>query len=214
MHSKLCECFADEQVFLEVVDVLLGITSSSTESKRKQAAHRMEGYFIKDDKLWKLGGATPTRAVSHQECITKKEATQLAQEEHAKIHLHRDLIKIQLLDHIYSLLLDVSISKAIQECRRCKNFSPTHIHTLLMPMTQQRPFELLASDYLSMPTRKGGFGKVGLYIDVFVRRLWAFKLKSAVGKNTVDNLCQITQTFKAPDVLMVDGRSHFDCNEV
>ena len=206
LHSKLRERFADERVFLEVVDALLGITGSSTESERKRAAHRAEGYFIEDGRLWKLGGATPTWAVPRRECVTKKEATQLAREEHEKIHLHRDLIKIQLLDKIYSPLLDASISKAIQECGRCKNFGPTHIHALLAPLTRRRPFELLASDYLSMPTGKGGFGKVGLYIDVFARRLWGFKSKSAAGKNTVDNLRRIVQTFKAPDVLMVDGR--------
>jgi hypothetical protein len=82
-----------------------------------------------------LGGVTPTRTISHRECITKKEATQLAWEEHAKIHLHRDLIKIQLLDKIYSLLLDASISKAILECGRCKNFGPTYVHALLTPLT-------------------------------------------------------------------------------
>jgi hypothetical protein len=203
----------EERVFLEAIDALLGITGSSTESERKRAAHCAEGYFIEDGKLWKLGGVTPTRTVSCGECVTKKEATQLAWEEHAKIHLHCDLIKIQLLDKIYSLL-DASISKAILECGRCKNFGPTYVHTLLAPLTRRRPFELLASDYLSMPTGKGGFGKIGLYIDVFAQRLWGFKSKSAAGKNTVDNLRRITLGFKAPDVLMVDGRSHFNCNEV
>jgi hypothetical protein len=65
-----------------------------------------------------------------------------------------------------------------------------------------------------MPTGKGGFGKIGLYIDVFARRLWGFKSKTAAGKNTVDNLRRITQAFTAPEVLMVDGGSHFDCKEV
>ena len=156
----------------------------------------------------------PTRAVSCRECITKREATQLAQAEHAKIHLHRDLIKIQLLDKIHSLLLDASICKAITECGRCKNFRPIHVHALLAPMTRRRPFKALASDYLSMPTGKGGFRKIGLYIDVFARKLWGFKSKTATGKNTVDNLRRITQAFTAPEVLIVDGGSHFNCNEV
>jgi hypothetical protein len=56
-----------------------------------------------------------------------------------------------------------------------------------------------------MPTGKGGFGKIGLYIDVFARRLWGFKSKSVAGKNTVENLQRITLGFRAPDVLMVDG---------
>jgi len=122
--------------------------------------------------------------------------------------------KIQLLDKIHSPLLDASICKAIMECGRCKNFGPMHVHALLAPMTRRRPFEALASDYLSMPTGKGGFGKIGLYIDVFARKLWGFKSKTAAGKNTVDNLRRITQAFTAPEVLIVDGGSHFDCNEV
>ena len=59
-HSKLRERFADERMFLEVVDALLGITGLSTKRQCKQAVHRAEGYFIEDDRLWMLGGATPT----------------------------------------------------------------------------------------------------------------------------------------------------------
>jgi hypothetical protein len=40
--------------------------------------HHAKGYFIEDGRLWKLGGATTTWAVSCRECVTKKEATQLA----------------------------------------------------------------------------------------------------------------------------------------
>jgi hypothetical protein len=65
-----------------------------------------------------------------------------------------------------------------------------------------------------MPIGKGGFGKIGLYIDVFAWRLWGFKSKSAAGKNTVDNLRCITQTFTAPEVFMADGSSHFNSKEV
>ena len=106
----------EEPVFLEVVDTLLGITGSSPEAECKRASHSVEGYFIEGNKLWKLGGATPMRAVSCQECVMKQEATQLAQEEHAKVHLRCNLIKIQLLNRIYSPLLDASICKAITEC--------------------------------------------------------------------------------------------------
>ena len=88
LHSSLCECFAKEAVFLKVLDAILGIMGASTESKRKRAKHRSEGYFIEDGKLWRLGGATPTCVVSRRECVTKLEATQLAREEHAKVHMH------------------------------------------------------------------------------------------------------------------------------
>jgi hypothetical protein len=69
-------------------------------------------------------------------------------------------------------------------------------------------------DYLSMPTGKGGFTKIGLFADVFSQRLWAFKSKSAAGKNTVDSLRRIVQMFTRPGTFMADGGSHFDCGEV
>jgi len=214
LHSSLRERFANEAIFLEVLHAILGITGASTEGERKRAAHRSEGYFVEDGKLWRLGGATPTRAVARRECVTKLEATQLAREEHAKVHMHRDHIRTQLLDKIYSPLLDASITAAILECGRCKNFGSMHVHALLAPITRRRPFELLVGDYLSMPTGKGGFTKIGLYADVFAQKLWGFKSKSATGKNTVDSLRKISQAFIAPETIMVDGGSHFDCIEV
>jgi hypothetical protein len=65
-----------------------------------------------------------------------------------------------------------------------------------------------------MPTGKGCFTKIGLYADVFAQKLWGFKSKLATRKNTVDNLQTISQVFVAPGTLMVDGGSHFYCNEV
>jgi len=214
VHSKLRDRFKNENIFLEVVDALLGTTGASSDADRKRATHRAEGYFIEDGKLWRLGGSTPTRTVYRRECVTKLEATQLARQEHAKLHMHRDVIRTQLLDKIYSPLLDTSITNAILECGRCKNFGSVHIHSLLAPITRRHPFELMVADYLSMPVGKGGFTKIGLYADIFTQKLWGFKLKSATGKTTVDSLKRISQVFTAPGTLMVDGGSHFDCNEV
>jgi hypothetical protein len=128
--------------------------------------------------------------------------------------MHRDHIRTQLLDHICSPNLDASIGTVILECGHCKNFGNVHVHALLTPVTRRRPFELLVGDYLSMPTRKGGYSKIGLFADVFTRKLWGFKSKSAASKNTVDGLRRISQTFVAPGTFMADGSSHFDCNEV
>jgi hypothetical protein len=88
LHSPLRECFANEAIFLKVLHAILGITEALTEAEHKRAKHRSEGYFIEDGKHWCLGSATLMRAVTHQECITKLEATQLAREEHAKVHMH------------------------------------------------------------------------------------------------------------------------------
>jgi len=87
LHSSLRERFANEAIFLKVLHAILGITGASTEGERKRAAHRSKGYFVEDGKLWHLGGATPTRAVARRECVTKLEATQLAREEHVKVHI-------------------------------------------------------------------------------------------------------------------------------
>ena len=171
VHSKLRDRFKNENIFLEVVDVLLGTTGASSDADRKRATHHAEGYFIEDGKLWRLGGSTPTRTVYRRECVTKLEATQLARQEHAKLHMHRDVIRTQLLDKIYSPLLDTSITNAILECGRCKNFGSVHIHSLLAPITQRHPFELMVADYLSMPVGKGGFTKIGLYADIFTQKL-------------------------------------------
>ena len=58
----------------------------------KRAKHQVEGYFIDDGKLWRLGGTTPTRAVPRRECVSKAEAVSLAKAEHTKLHMGRDLI--------------------------------------------------------------------------------------------------------------------------
>jgi hypothetical protein len=213
-HHKLRHRFKDERIFIEVVDALLGLDESTSESDRRRAKHRAEGYFIDEGKLWRLGGATPTRAVPRRECVSKAEATKLAWAEHEKLHMGRDLIRTQLLDRIYSPMLDASITSAILSCGRCKNFGSMHVHALLAPITRRRPFELLVGDYLSMPVGKGGFWKIGLFADVYLQRLFAFKSKAAAGKNTVDSLRRISQMFTAPETFMADGGRHFNCEEV
>jgi hypothetical protein len=79
----------------------------------------------------------------------------------------QDSIKVALMDHITSPNLDLTITKAIQSCAQCKSFGPTHLNTLLQPITRQHPFELLVGDYLSMPAGKGGYHTIGLYLDTF-----------------------------------------------
>jgi hypothetical protein len=166
-QRQLRKCFKDENIFIEVIDALFGIENFSLERDRKQAQHKVEGYMIEDSKLWRLGGVTPARAISHRECVTKVETTKLTRVEHEKTHMQRDLIKTQLLNHIYSPLLDASIVKTITSCSCCKNFGSTFLHSLLRPIIRRFPFQLLADDYLSLQLGKGGFSKIGLYIDVF-----------------------------------------------
>ena len=56
--------------------------------------------------------------------------------------------------------------------------------------------------------------KIRLYADVFSQRLWAFKSKTTMGKDTINGLKHISQVFIAPTTFMVDGGPHFNCDEV
>ena len=76
------------------------------------------------------------RAVTQRECVTQKEAMELAWQEHETGgHFHQDLIKIMLLNRIHSPKLDRSIIAAISDCAKCKNFGGTHLNALLQPIT-------------------------------------------------------------------------------
>jgi RNase H-like domain found in reverse transcriptase/Integrase core domain len=214
--QNLRDRFATTPLFRDVIDALEGIQSGLGLRDRKRARHRSARYMIEDGKLWFVGGGTRTRAVARRECVTKEEAAELARIEHEKGgHFHRDLIKIALLDRIHSPSLDQSIVKAIADCARCKNFGGTHLHSLLQPITRRHPFELLVGDYLSMPTGKGGYHTVGLYLDTFTQHIWGFKFKTAgTGKTTVKSLEEIFGGFAPAEVFMSDGGKHFKNNEV
>ena len=104
LHSSLHDCFRDEQVFMEVIDALLRVTGATSENDRRKAAHKAEGYFIEEGRLWRIGGYTPSQAMTCCECITKSEATQLARVEHEKLHMHREggFSKIGLYADVFS----------------------------------------------------------------------------------------------------------------
>jgi hypothetical protein len=172
--------------------------------------------MIEHGKLWFIGGGTGTWAVAQQECVTKEEAVELARIKHEKGgHFHHDLIKIALLDKIYTPGLDQSIIKAIADCARCKNFGGTHLHALLQPITRHHPFELFIRDYLSMPLGKGRYHTVGLYLDMFTQHIWGFKFKTAgMSKTTVKALEDIYGGFAPAEAFMSDGRKHFKNNKV
>ena len=125
------------------------------------------------------------KAITWRECITQKEAMELAKQEHKMGgHFHRNLIKILLLDRIHSPKLDQSIMTAISDCAKCKNFGSTHLNALLQPITHQHPFELLVGDYLSMPMGKGRYHTVGLYLDTCSQHIWGDKFKTAGTRKT------------------------------
>jgi transposase InsO family protein len=73
----------------------------------------------------------------------------------------------------------------------------------------------MVADYLSMPTGKGRYHTIGLYLDTFSQHIWAFKYKTAgTAKTTVDAISTISKMFVAPETFMTDGGSHFNNNAV
>jgi hypothetical protein len=144
------------------------------------------------------------------------ETIALAWEEHRNNgHFHHDNIKAALLNKITSPRMDQSITKAILDCRQCKSFGTTHLHSLLEPITRRHPFELMVADTLSMPKGKGGFVKLGLWMDMYSQRVWVTKLKSAAtAKSSKKSFGDICDLFTSPETLIVDGGPEFDNNEL
>lgn len=210
--------FKDDTYFLDIIEALVvsGPGRKGRLRDKQRARHRAVNYMVDDGKLWFVGGGTAVRAVARRECVTKKEAGKMAQEEHERGgHWHRDGIKIALADRIHRPGLDEIIRASISECAKCKNFGATHIHALLQPITRRHPFELLVGDYLKLPVGKGGYHTVGLYLDVFSQHVWGYKLKKyGSAATTVRSLEDIFHTFAPSEVFMSDGGKHFDNAEV
>ena len=214
-YNALRTRFADERVFIEIIDSILQLDHGKSLRVQKRARHKAKGYMIDERKLWKVGDGS-NRARARLECVTKGETVQLAWEEHRNNgHFHRDNIKIKLLDRITSPNMDQSITKAILDCGKCKSFGTTHLHSLLQPITRRHPFELMTADTLSMPKGKGGFTKLGLWMDVYSQRLWVTKIKaSATGKSSRRSYGDICDLFTASETLMTDGGPEFDNDEL
>ena len=214
--SQLRERFKNEPIFLEVIEALLDLDQGKSIRLRKRARHRASEYSIDNNQLWRVPRGHHTRARPKVECVTKDEATALAQKQHTEMgHWGRDAVKKALMDRIWSPNLDGSILTAITQCGTCKNFGGTHLHTLLDPITRRHPFELLVGDYLSMPNGKGGYHTIGLYLDTYSQHVWAFKYKTAgSAKTTTDALSRVFQDFVPAETFMSDGGKHFDNNDV
>lgn len=183
----------------------------------KHCAHHCAlGYQIDDGRLWRIGDGKSARARARLECVTQEEAVQLAKVHHTEGgHFGRDLIKIVLLDNICSPWSDKSIMTAITKCSKCKAFGGLHLAALLKPITRQHPWELMVSDYLSMPLGKGGFHTIGLYMDVYSQKIFGFKITTfGTTATTISVLDQTRCTYRMPEVFMVDGGSHFACHNV
>ena len=214
--ANLRERFKEEPIFAEVIDAILEMDQSTSLRQKRRARHRASEYMIQDGKLWRVAGGHNTRAKSKVECVTRDEAVQLAKQEHeSNGHWQRDSVKKSLIDRVWSPGLDASIIKGITNCGVCKNFGGTHLHSLLNPITRRHPLELLVGDYLSLPTGRGGYHTVGLYLDTFSQHVFGYKYKTAgSAKTTIDSLTKTFQTFAPWETFMSDGGKHFDNKEV
>jgi hypothetical protein len=210
-YAALRARFSEEKVFLEVIDSLLELDHGNCLKIRKRAKHKAKGYMIEEGRLWKIGDGS-VRARARVECVTQEETMALAWEEHRNNgHFYRDNIKANLLDKITSPKMDQSITKAILNCGKCKGFGTTHLHSLLEPITRRHPFELMVADTLSLPKGKGGFTKVGLWMDVYSQHVWGTKLKSAAtAKSSTKSYGDICDLFTVSETLMTDGGPEFD----
>ncbi|QRW13991.1 Retrovirus-related Pol polyprotein from transposon opus [Ceratobasidium sp. AG-Ba] len=185
------------------------------EKERKRRAHRAEGYFIEDGKLW-LAGGKHARNGHRVECIPITEGQQLALSVHeAGGHFGRDMTVLALQMRYHWPRLRHHATEAATTCPRCKNFGPRLLSALLRPITRARPFDLLVGDYVALPEGHGGLKTVLVLVDVYSRYLFAFaSRKPGTGKFTVDALEKLSQLLLTPRSFMADGGKHFDCDEV
>ncbi|KAH7919160.1 hypothetical protein BV22DRAFT_1023468, partial [Leucogyrophana mollusca] len=110
----LRERFEKEPLFLEIVNTILDLDRERPIRDKHRAGHCTKFFFIRDGKLWRVPNNSSTRVHSRLECIMQAEAVEMARQEHrSRGHWGRDMIKLQLMDHIYSPHLDRSIATAI-----------------------------------------------------------------------------------------------------
>lgn len=128
--AALREHFANEPLFLEVINAILELDHGTKLQERKRAWHRASQYAIEDGQLWHIGGGMRIRARLRQECVTKAEAVELAWQEHeGGGHWHRDSIQTALLDHIHCPGLDACIVSAILAAKVLADHTYTHCST-------------------------------------------------------------------------------------
>ena len=81
--TVLQERFKDEPLFLDVIDAIIGLSSSNaTVREKKRAQHRKTQYMLDEGKLWFVGGGSGTRARARHKCMSRVEAVELAWLEH------------------------------------------------------------------------------------------------------------------------------------
>ena len=66
-----------------------------------------------------------------------------------------------------------------------------------------------------MPTGKGGYHTIGLYLDTYSQHVWGFKYKmSGSAKTTKESLYNIFQGYAPAETFMSDSGKHFDNHDI
>jgi transposase InsO family protein len=209
-EHPLITTFKGDMFFAPVVNHLLGKTAGDSIAERRKAMHRAEGFMLEDNKLWRVSSKTRDR-VPRTECIPATRGFQLALDTHkANGHFSADILKLHLRDRYFWPGLDTDCRQACIECSHCKGFGPAKLNALLQLIRRVRPFDLMAGDYVSLPTGKGGFKTLGVYIDTCSNFVWVSKIKSAGTRLTTrESLQRICLDYATPRAFMSDGGSHF-----
>ncbi|KAJ3912113.1 hypothetical protein F5877DRAFT_54508, partial [Lentinula edodes] len=112
--TTLSKRFITEPVFAEVVEALRVLEGPAEDKATQKAKHKAARYMVEDNRLWKVGGNEGIRERARVECVTRKEAVELAKVQHGKAgHWGRDSVKLALMDRIWSPKLDESVMEAI-----------------------------------------------------------------------------------------------------
>ncbi|KAF9546958.1 hypothetical protein CPC08DRAFT_648892, partial [Agrocybe pediades] len=94
----------------KAVKALLELDQGLSLREKRRARHRANGFMIEGGRLWKLADGKCVRSRPRTECVTKKEAEELAWKVHRDGgHFMRDNVKAILLDKIFSPGLERSI---------------------------------------------------------------------------------------------------------
>ena len=135
-HEQLRARFAAEPMFTSILDALLELDHGKSPREQRKAKHRAKDFMIEGKKLWRVADGRTSRARARLECVTQAEMTELAKAQHETGgHFMRDMVKLELMDRYHGSRVDQAIVKGINSCGRCKSFGPTHIHSLLEPIT-------------------------------------------------------------------------------
>jgi hypothetical protein len=83
-QTALQERFANEPIFLDVIDAMHNIDHGKHVWDKQRARHCILGYQIENGHLYRIGDGKSTHAKPRLECVTQEEAVELARIEHEK----------------------------------------------------------------------------------------------------------------------------------